>query len=168
MMPLQLLNRVKMRLVGSMLAASILTSQAVAMDILELPQQFQEKITLAKKECAEFSDGEFYIDWGAVNRVDLDGDMRFDWVLNEFGFACSSAASLYHGTGGSVSHFLVADNLSSLLNQGWSIISLGPHRVLLADVHGSQCGGINPTPCVTSSIWDNEEMLWRSTSAEWE
>ena len=32
--------------------------------------------------------------------VDLDGDIARDWVVDEAGFLCSSAASLYCGTGG--------------------------------------------------------------------
>ena len=67
-----------------------------------------------------------------------------------------------------MSHFLVKDRLFSLLNQGWDMANIGPFRVLLADVHGSQCGGINPTPCVVASVWDAEEKVWRSTGAVWE
>ena len=67
-----------------------------------------------------------------------------------------------------MSHFLVCDVIGSLLNQGWDVVDLGTNRVLLTDVHGSQCGGINPTPCVTASTWDAEDGIWRSTAAEWE
>ena len=67
-----------------------------------------------------------------------------------------------------MSHFLVGDELHSLLNQGWDVVDLGPNRVLLADVHGSQCGGMNPTPCVTASTWDKEEKRWQTTGAAWE
>lgn len=46
--------------------------------------------------------------------------------------------------------------------------NIGRDRVLLADVDGSQCGGINPTPCIVASVWDAEKKVWRSTVAEWE
>jgi len=141
---------------------------AVASDVSDLPAQLQEKVNQAQQACSDFENGEFAMDWGAVARVDLDGDLRPDWVLNEVSFACSSAASLYCGTGGCMSHFLVGDVLGSVLNQGWDVADLGPYRVLLTDVHGSQCGGINPTPCVTASTWDAEDGIWRSTAAEWE
>ena len=117
----------------------------------------RRKSKLPRRLAPDFENGEFNLEWGAVDRVDLDGDLYNDWVLNESGFACSTAASLFCGTGGCMSHFLVEDELHSLLNQGWDIVDLGPHRVLLADVHGSQCGGINPTPCATASTWDTEE-----------
>ena len=141
---------------------------AFSADVSDLPPQLQDKVEAAASACAAFENGEFYLEWGAVVRVDLDGDLDHDWFLNESGFACSTAASLFCGTGGCMSHFLVGDELHSLLNQGWDVVDLGPNRVLLADVHGSQCGGMNPTPCVTASTWDKEEKRWQTTGAAWE
>jgi len=147
---------------------AILPLAANAGELARLPQPLAEKVEVARQACKDNQNGEFALEWGAVTRTDLDGDLNVDWVLNEALFACSSAASLYCGTGGCVSHFLVGNSISSLLNQGWEVISLGHRRVLLADVHGSQCGDINPTPCVTASIWDKDEQKWRSASAQWE
>jgi len=141
---------------------------AFSADVSDLPVQLQKKVETAAEACAAFDDGEFGLERGAVRRVDLDGDSHGDWVLNESGFACSTAVSLYCGTGGCMSHFLVADTVRSLLNKGWDVVDLGPRRVVLADVHGSRCGGINPTPCVAASTWDKEGKQWRTTGAEWE
>ena len=105
---------------------------------------------------------------GAVVRTDLDGDLNPDWVLNEHYFACSSAASLYGSTGGTMSHFLVGDHVFSILNRGWEMRTLGRKRVLLADVHGTQCNAYGYTPCVAASVWDSEANKWRSASARWE
>jgi hypothetical protein len=139
-----------------------------AADLPELPGPLQAKVELAVQACKAFDNGEFGLEWGAVEKVDLDGDLYPDWVLNESGFACSTAASLYCGTGGCMSHFLVGDQLHSLLNKGWYVVTSGRDRVVLAHVHGSRCGGINPTPCVTASVWEREEKTWRSAVAEWE
>ena len=133
-----------------------------AHDLSTLPNPLAEKVEAAQKACADFENGEFVLEWGAVSRVDLDGDLRPDWVLNDSAFACSSAASLYCGTGGCESHFLVGDTVISLLNQGWDVVTFGQNRVLLTDVHGSRCGGINPTPCVEALAWDRETKAWRS------
>lgn len=141
---------------------------AHAQDITRLPAQLQSKVEAAKAACAAIDGGEFALEWGAIERTDLDGDLYTDWVLNEFGFACSSSASLYCGTGGCMSHFLVGETLQSLLNKGWSTADLGPFKVLLAQGHGSQCGGTNPTPCVTSRVWDEDALQWQSTAARWE
>lgn len=163
------MRKVAFRIIGGMAIAGVVSSTALrAEDISALPQQLQDKISIAKEACAEFNRGQFALEWGAIERVDLDGDLRADWVLNERAFACSTAASIYGGTGGSMSHFLVDGKLKSLMNRGWQAVTFGRDRVVLADVHGSECGGINPTPCVTSSVWDNEVKEWRSTSAKWE
>jgi len=141
---------------------------ALADDISELPEPLTEKVERARQACSDFENGQFVLEWGAITRVDLDGDLRPDWVLNESFFACSSAVSLYCSTGGCMSHFLVGDQLGSLLNQGWEMSDIGRYRVLLAKVHGAQCSGIGPTPCVTASVWDAEAVVWRSAGAAWE
>ena len=157
-----------MKTLFSVLAATAIVALPASAQDGEIPAPLQEKIAAATEACASFESGTFALEWGAVSRVDLDGDLQVDWALNEAGFACSSAASLFCGTGGCMTHFLVGDTVASLLNQGWEMTSFGPHRVLLADVHGSQCGGINPTPCVIAATWDADEGTWRSAAAVWE
>ena len=139
-----------------------LASASQAQDWSSLPKPLAEQVEAARKACSDFENGEFTLEWGAVSRVDVDGDLRPDWVLDDFASACSSAASLYCGTGGCESHFLVGDTVTSLLNRGWSVVTFGRYRVLLLDVHGSRCGGINPTPCVEALAWDQESKEWRS------
>ena len=154
---LRIINRIALAVMFCLLA-----SIGQAQDLSILPKPLAEKVEAAKKACVDFENGQFALEWGAVSRVDLDGDLRPDWVLNDYGFACSSAASLYCGTGGCESHFLVVDTVTSLLNQGWDVVTFGRNRVLLIDVHGSRCGGINPTPCVEALTWDQEAKAWRS------
>ena len=148
--------------------ATCFSAAAHAQEWAGLPAQLLEKVEAAQQACSDFENGQFALEFGAVQRIDLDGDFHSDWALNEAWFSCSSAASLYCGTGGCMSHFLIEDAVFSLLNRGWDMTNLGPDRVLLADVHGSQCEGINPTPCVVASVWDAEERVWRSTTAQWE
>ncbi|MEK6249884.1 MAG: hypothetical protein N2C12_16990 [Planctomycetales bacterium] len=131
------------RVLSCALLATALTlpEPAIASEISELPAQLQEKVNHAQQACSDFDNGEFALEWGAVARVDLDGDMSPDWVLNEVFFACSSAVSLYCGTGGCMSHFLVGDVLGSLLNQGWDVVDLGPNWTCpgLVPVSFEQC-----------------------------
>lgn len=121
----------------------------------------------AGQACGDFEGGTLSVGWGAVRRVDLDGDRRPDWALDESAFACSSAASLYCGTGGCRTHFMVGSAsggwaVASFLNRGWDVVTFGRDRVVLLDVHGSVCGGINPTPCVNAVVWDGESRVWRT------
>ena len=149
-------------------AFSLLPIKGHAQELSELPTPLAQKVEQADKACADFEGGVLSLEHGAVHRIDLDGDLGKDWVLDEAGLVCSSAISLFCGSGGCLSHFLVDGHIASLLNQGWSMVTFGPHRTLLADVHGSQCDGINPTPCVTASVWDSDQSIWRSANAQWE
>jgi hypothetical protein len=141
-----------MRNLAACIVLAVLPPALHAQDLSVLPAPLIAKVTAARQACADFNQGEFILEWGAVVRTDLDGDLYLDWVLNESGFACSSAASLYCGSGGCESHFLVDDTVTSLLTKGWEMVTSGNRRVLLAHVHGSRCGGINPTPCVESLV----------------
>jgi hypothetical protein len=151
-----------MKAIPAVVAVAMLPLALHAQDLAGLPLPLAEKVEAARQACMGFERGEFTLEWGAVTRVDLDGDMRGDWVLDESSFACSSAVSLYCGTGGCNSHFLVGDELTTFLNQGWAMVTFGRHRILLLDLHGSDCGGINPTPCVDARAWDAESSTWRS------
>lgn len=161
-------TRKSVRLTLPALCALTFPAVAVAQDLTGLPQPLVEAIETAKQACGDFENGTFTLDWGAVHRVDFDGDLDRDWVLDEGHLACSSAVSLYCGTGGCMSHFVIDGHSQAILNQGWEVVTLGPNRVVLTDVHGSECGGINLTPCVTASTWDPEQNAWRSAAAVWE
>jgi hypothetical protein len=149
-------------------ALATLPPAASALDLTGLPAALAEKVNVARQACADFENGELALEWGAVTRTDLDGDLRPDWVLDESAFACSTAVSLFCSTGGCTSHFLVDDVVASFRNQGWTVLTFGRSRVLLTDVHGSDCGGINPTPCFIARAWDPEAKVWRSVEARTE
>ncbi len=157
-----------MKAIVTLIALSAASSVLSAQEGAELPPGLQTKLEAAAQACSDFENGKFAMDAGAIVRTDLDGDLKADWVLNEYYFACSSAASLYASTGGTMSHFMVGDHVSSILNQGWEMYTLGRKRVLLAEVHGTQCDAYGYTPCVAASVWDSEANTWRSTSARWE
>jgi hypothetical protein len=135
---------------------------ASALDLTGLPAALAEKVTAARQACADNGNGEFALEWGAVTRTDLDGDLQPDWVLDESAYACSTAVSLFCSTGGCASHFLVGDVLTSFRNQGWTLVTFGRNRVLLTRVHGSDCGGNSPTPCFVARAWDPEAKAWQS------
>ena len=138
---------------------------ASALDLTGLPAALAEKVTAARQACADNGNGEFALEWGAVTRTDLDGDLQPDWVLDESAYACSTAVSLFCSTGGCMSHFLVGDVVASLRNQGWTGVTFGRNRVLLTVVHGSDCGGNSPTPCFVARAWDPEAKAWQSVEA---
>ena len=150
------------------LALIFVHGSAAAHGVADLPQVLQEKIEAAEELCSATNNGAFALEWGAVDRVDLDGDGTSDWILNEAGFACSSGVSLYCGTGGCMSHFIISDSLQSLLNQGWTVIATAHGPLVLARLNSSACRGGVASTCFAASIWDAESGSWRSATAQWE
>jgi hypothetical protein len=143
-------------------ALTTLPLAANALDLTGLPAALAQQVTAARQACADNGNGEFALEWGAVTRTDLDGDLSPDWVLDESAYACSTAVSMFGSTGGCVSHFLVGDVIASFRNQGWTVRTFGRNRVLLTDVHGTNCGGNSPTPCFVARAWDPEAKVWQS------
>lgn len=158
---------VQMKTILAACVLAILPLAVNAQELAGLPAALAEKVTVARQACEDFQNGEFTLEWGAVTRTDLDGDLQPDWVLDESSYACSTAVSLYcsMGGGGCMSHFLVGDIVSSFRNQEWTVLTFGRNRVLLTNVHGTECGGNSPTPCSVARVWDREAKLWRSVEA---
>jgi hypothetical protein len=71
----------------------------------------------ARKNCESFEGGIFEAR-DAVQPVDLSGDGVPETVVDESRFSCSSAASMYCGTGGCMVRAIVGDRTFSLARQG--------------------------------------------------
>jgi hypothetical protein len=155
----------KMKTLAATIVAIVLPLVAIAEDLAGLPAPLTEKVTMARQACANFRNGEFALEWGAVTRTDLDGDLYPDWVLDESAYACSTAVSLFCSTGGCMSHFLVGDAVTSFRNQGWTALTFGRNRVLLTREHGPNCGGNSSAPCFVAHAWDSYVKAWRSVEA---
>jgi hypothetical protein len=122
-----------------------------------LPQPLATRLEAARAECEGFEGGTLHVGDTTLSRPDLNGDGVPDWVLDETGLSCSSAVSLFCGTGGCMVSFLVGDIVTERLSKGWQVVAFGQMQVLLIRVHGSLCDGINPTPCVEAMVWDSAQ-----------
>ena len=136
-----------------------------ATDLSRLPEPLAEKVNEAREACANIRNGEFALEWGAVTRTDLDGDLVPDWVLDEQRYACSRAVSLFCSTAGCMSHFLVGGVVTSIRNFEWTVVTFGRDRVLVTRAHGTSFGAIGPRPCFVAHAWDSEANTWRSGGA---
>ena len=105
------------------------------------------------QHCESFQNGIFE-PRDAVQPVDLTGDGVPETVVDEFRFACSSAASMYCGTGGCMLRAIVGDQTFSWLAKGWKVVDWTGDRIHLMQIHGANCGGRIP-PLLRSRVWSD-------------
>lgn len=141
-----------MRRTGPALAAMLLAAQASAE--VAAPG-LAGLVDEARAECAGFDGGVLDVPDAAGIRTDLTGDGR-GWILDYAQMSCSTAASLFCGSGGCLAALVVGDHVTTRMSQGLEVVTFGAKPVVLIEVHGSLCGGINPTPCVEALVWDGE------------
>lgn len=141
----------------TLLLLSILTASSLqAQSAPESPEALQQIIADRVAECASFENGVAEIPDNVVKRIDLTGDGIDDWVLDDFGMTCSTAASLFcGGTGGCNLTFLIGDVVTERLSKGWSVVDFGSIRTVLVQVHGANCGGTNLNSCVEAMVWED-------------
>lgn len=112
----------------------------------------------ARQACEGFESGRF--DPGdAVTEVDLDGDGTADRVIDESRFACSSAASMYCGTGGCMVHAVIGPDHWSYQAEGWRMIDWDGRPILLIARDGGWCGGAGSQLCYEAVNWSHGDML---------
>ncbi|MCA8879885.1 MAG: hypothetical protein KDA73_08015 [Rhodobacteraceae bacterium] len=162
-----MLSRATIFALGLAAAHSTLAQESVALSgAAEIPAAFNDILSSRANDCASFEEGLLTVESGAIVRADLDGDGAEDWILDETHLACSSAASLFCGTGGCNVNFLIGDRLTSRLAKGWEVVDFTPLRVLLVQVHGVRCGGTNLNACVEAMVWDPTEKRYFSIAPE--
>ncbi len=115
-------------------------------------------ISKARLACESYENGVF--DQGkAVSRVDLTGDGISDTVIDEGDFRCSSARSLYCGSGGCSLHAIVNEEVWSFQAEGWRMIDWEGRPILLIARDGGWCGGAGAQVCYEAVVWSHGKML---------
>lgn len=140
-----------MRLIAFASALSLLGFGALA----DQPEyrNVEEILANGREACAFFDNGAFSLEDGAITEVDLDGDGAPDKVVMEAHFRCSTAASLYCGTGGCMTHLVVGDQIYTRLAKGWKAVDWAGDVIILLALHGSECGGTNLRRCYEAITW---------------
>jgi hypothetical protein len=108
--------------------------------------------------CAEQDNGVFSSE-GAVRSLDVTGDGQADTVVDELLFTCTTAASLYGGSGGNMIHIFVGDVQSDYLVQGYELVNWADRTILLLALHGTNCNGIGADPCFEALVWNGERFM---------
>lgn len=119
------------------------------------PAVLQAAIAEARGLCAEMDGGTLTLQPGALKTADLTGDgSADDWVLDEAYYSCSTAASLYCGSGGCGITFAVGGVATPGFARSWAPADVDGRRVVFIGLHGSSCGGIGADPCFARLVWD--------------
>ncbi len=112
----------------------------------------------AKTDCASFENGVLTVPPETLTQVDLTGDGAADTVFDWGLLQCSTMASAWGGSGGSMLSVLAGGLRWDFLAHGWKVADLGGPVLLLA-VHGGECGGSGAQRCVEAQVWGGESFL---------
>lgn len=118
----------------------------------------EDIIAEARADCASFEKGEMVVMEGAVQEVELTGAAPPEQLVDWSKFNCSTAASLWGGTGGQSISLLSSGLRQDWLVRGWQVVQFG-QPVLLLQLHGAECGGNGAQPCVEALVWGGESFL---------
>jgi hypothetical protein len=115
--------------------------------------------------CAEQDNGLFSSE-GAVRSLDVTGDGQPETLVDTALFTCTTAASLFGGSGGSMIHVIVGDVQSDYLVQGYELLNWGGRTILLLALHGTNCNGIGADPCFEALVWNGDRFMSVRAPAE--
>jgi hypothetical protein len=106
----------------------------------------------AEAACAGFESG-IFDPADAVTEIDLTGDGLPDTLIDESKFTCTTAASMYCGSGGCMLHAIVGDTETTWQSLGWKTLNWGPDTILLVGRDGGWCGGAGSQHCYEALNW---------------
>ena len=120
----------------------------------EHPPIATEIIQKAKSECVELGDGKFNATEQAITLHDFTGDGRPEEIVDASQFSCSTAASMWGGSGGTYLWVIVYGKTYEFLAHKWRVVDVDGQKVLLLAVHSSECSD-TIGPCYRALVWDN-------------
>lgn len=112
----------------------------------------------AEADCRGLDNGVFEAQ-DAVTEIDLDDDGELDRIVDTSRFKCSSAASLYCGSGGCDIHAVIGEESWSYQSEGWRMIDWDGRPILLIARDGGWCGGAGAQLCYEAVVWSHGDML---------
>jgi hypothetical protein len=126
-----------------------------ALAVLPLPARAwtaEEVIAEAQMLCAGFDNGTVSVAPEAVVQLDLTGDALPETLVDWSGLGCSTMASAWGGTGGTMLSVLIEGQRFDHLALAWQVVDFdGP--VLLLRQHGVNCNGSGADRCVQALLW---------------
>lgn len=115
-------------------------------------------LAAAAADCSSLDNGVFEAP-DSVIQIDLDGDGEPDRIVDTSNFKCSSALSLYCGSGGCVIHAVIGEASWEFQAEGWRMIDWDGRPILLIARDGGWCGGAGAQVCYEAVVWSHGDML---------
>ena len=126
-----------------------LSSTVIGAERLSLSTKIIQK---AKSECVELDNGKFDATEQAITLHDFTGDGRPEEIVDASQFSCSTAASLWGGSGGTYLWVIVDGKAHEFLAHRWRVVDVDGQKVLLLAVHSSECSD-TVGPCWRALVW---------------
>ncbi len=127
----------------------VLPTLALAGEPLPLATQIVQQ---AKQECNSLDNGSFHSTEKTITLHDITGDGRPEEFIDASQFFCSTALTLWGGTGGTFLWVIVDGEPFEFLAHKWRVIDFDEQQVLLLAVHSSQCSD-DIGPCYRALVW---------------
>lgn len=106
----------------------------------------------AENECAAMDNGEFNTTEQTITLHDFTGDGRPEELVDASQFSCSTALSLWGGSGGTYLWVVVDGEAYEFLAHQWKVVDVEGRNVLLLAVHSSECSD-DIGPCFRAYVW---------------
>ncbi len=129
--------------------AALAASIASAGDRLTPGQEIVQK---ARQDCDGVNNGQFHATESTITRHDITGDGRPEEFVDASQFSCSTASSLWGGSGGTYLWVVVDGKSYEFLAHKWRVVDVDGQNVLLLAVHASECSDMIG-PCYRALVW---------------
>ena len=127
----------------------MLPALAVAGEPLPLATQIVQQ---AKQDCNSLDNGSFHSTEKTITLHDITGDGRPEEFVDASQFSCSTALTLWGGTGGTFLWVIVDGRPFEFLAHKWRVVDFDGQQVLLLAVHSSHCSD-DIGPCYRALVW---------------
>lgn len=106
----------------------------------------------AKQDCNSLENGVFHSTGKEITRHDINSDGQLEEFIDTSQFTCSTALTLWGGTGGTYLWVIVEGEAYDFLAHKWRLVDFDGQQVLLLAVHSSQCSD-DVGPCYRALVW---------------
>lgn len=144
--------KIKILTIIKVLLSSMLIWIGVSLSASEVSVDESKIIQNAKNECTNASNGKFYMSEKAITLHDLTGDGKPEKIIDASHFSCSTALSLWGGSGGTYLWIIVDGKTYEFIAHKWKVVDMDDQKVLLLAVHSSECSD-KIGPCYRALVW---------------